>query len=140
ERVYQDRAPRGRRGAGRAAGRGGGRRDRNDRPRPTFTPREGYPAPDGSRRGSPPPQTTILPPVPAGYPQQAFTQPFAYPEAPERPSPSQLRDADGRPPDGGEHGTRVLEVPPADRDTGPQAIITQPNLARSSQVMALGTI
>jgi len=31
-------------------------------------------------------------------------------------------------------------VPPADRDTGPQAIITQPNLARSSQVMALGTI
>jgi putative peptidoglycan lipid II flippase len=76
--------------------------------------------------------------VPAGYPQQTFTQPFAYPEAPERPS--QLRDAGGRPPDGGEHGTRVLEVPSADRDTGPQAIITQPNLARSSQVMALGTV
>jgi putative peptidoglycan lipid II flippase len=135
DKASQDRAQRGgRRGAEHAAGRGAGQRDR---PRPTFTPREGYP-PDGGRRGSPPPQTTILPPVPAGYPQQAYTQPFAYPEAPEREAP--LRDGDGRPPDDAEHGTRVLEVPSAHRDTGPQAIITQPNLARSSQVMALGTI
>jgi putative peptidoglycan lipid II flippase len=76
--------------------------------------------------------------VPAGYPQQTFTQPFAYPEAPERPSPApaQLRDRDSQPPD----GTQVLEVPPAGRDTGPQGVITQPNLARSSQVMALGTV
>ena len=144
ERAYQDGANQdearrgGRRGGGHATGRGGGRRDRNDQLRPTFTPREGYPAPDGRRRGSPPPQTTILPPVPAGYPQQTFTQPFAYPEAPEREAP--LGDGDGRPPDGAEQGTRVLEVPPAHRDTGPQGIITQPNLARSSQVMALGTV
>jgi hypothetical protein len=46
------------------------------------------------------------------------------------------------PPDGEEHGTRVLDrpVPGPEQDTGPQAIITQPNLARSSQVMALGTV
>ncbi|HTU04932.1 MAG TPA: lipid II flippase MurJ, partial [Trebonia sp.] len=80
--------------------------------------------------------------MPAGYPQQTFTAPFGYPEAPERPPPR--RDAqDRRPDDSGEHGTRILERPPpgADVDSGPQAAVTtQPNLARSSQVMALGTI
>ena len=73
----------GRHGAGNGAGRGPGRRDRDGRPRPTFTPREGYePPPDGRRREDyPAAQTTFLPPVPAGYPQQSYTQPFAYPEA-----------------------------------------------------------
>jgi O-antigen/teichoic acid export membrane protein len=80
--------------------------------------------------------------VPAGYPQQSYTQPFAYPDAPERPLPRPDGQDRRQPPDGAEHGTRIIEVPSAsgDRDTGPQAIITQPNLARSSQVMALGTI
>ena len=76
--------------------------------------------------------------MPAGYPQQSFTQPFAFPEAPERPAPD-----DRRPSEDGEHRTRILEAPDrgAGRDSGPQAaIITQPNLVRSSQVMALGTI
>jgi putative peptidoglycan lipid II flippase len=80
--------------------------------------------------------------VPAGYPQQTFTQPFGYPEAQERPA--ERRGArDRRPPGGGEHGTRILERQPpgAGTDSGPRAaIITQPNLARSSQLMALGTI
>jgi murein biosynthesis integral membrane protein MurJ len=80
--------------------------------------------------------------VPAGYPQQSYTQPFAFPDAPERPLPRPAGQDRRQPPDGAEHGTHVLEVPPSGRDldTGPQAIITQPNLARSSQVMALGTI
>jgi putative peptidoglycan lipid II flippase len=134
----------GRRGAGNGAGRGPGRRDRDGRPRPTFTPREGYEPPqDGRRREDyPAAQTTFLPPVPAGYPQQSYTQPFAYPDAPERPLPRPDGQDRRQPPDGAEHGTRIIEVPSAsgDRDTGPQAIITQPNLARSSQVMALGTI
>ncbi|HEX4399568.1 MAG TPA: lipid II flippase MurJ, partial [Trebonia sp.] len=134
----------GRHGAGNGAGRGPGRRDRDSRPRPTFTPREGYePPPDDRRREDyPAAQTTFLPPVPAGYPQQSYTQPFAYPDAPERPL--QRPAGQDRPPpsDGAEHGTRIIEVPSAsgDLDTGPQAIVTQPNLARSSQVMALGTI
>ena len=134
----------GRHGAGNGAGRGAGRRDREGRPRPTFTPREGYePPPDGRRRGDyPAPQTTFLPPVPAGYPQQSYTQPFAYPQAPERPLPRPAGQ-DRRPPSDDEGlATRILEVPPPadDLGTGPQAIVTQPNLARSSQVMALGTL
>ena len=134
----------GRHGAGNGAGRGPGRRDRDGRPRPTFTPREGYePPPDGRRREDyPAAQTTFLPPVPAGYPQQFYTQPFAYPEAPERPLPRPAGQ-DQRPPSDDEGlGLRILEVPPPGDDlgTGPQAIVTQPNLARSSQVMALGTL
>ena len=134
----------GRHGAGNGAGRGPGRRDRDGRPRPTFTPREGYePPPDGGRREDyPAAQTTFLPPVPAGYPQQSYTQPFAYPEAPERPLPRPAGQ-DRRPPSDDEGlGARILEVPPPGDDlgTGPQAIVTQPNLARSSQVMALGTL
>jgi putative peptidoglycan lipid II flippase len=118
------------------------RRDRDGRPRPTFTPREGYlPPPDGRRRvGYPPPQTAIMPPVPAGYPQQSYTQPF-YPEAPERPAPRPGAEDERRPPDGGDHRPRVLQPPQRRAASGPRAaIITQPNLARSSQVMALGTI
>jgi putative peptidoglycan lipid II flippase len=134
----------GRHGAGNGAGRGPGRRDRDGRPRPTFTPREGYEPPtDGRRHGDyPAAQTTFLPPVPAGYPQQSYTQPFAYPEAPERPLPRPAGQDRRLPPDDAEHGTRVVEVPPsgADLGTGPQAIVTQPNLARSSQVMAFGTL
>ncbi|MGH3271625.1 MAG: murein biosynthesis integral membrane protein MurJ, partial [Trebonia sp.] len=133
----------GRHGAGNGAGRGPGRRDRDGQPRPTFTPGEGYePPPDGRRGDYPAAQTTFLPPVPAGYPQQSYTQPFAYPEAPERPLPRPAGQDRPLPPDGGEHGTRIVEVPPSGTGlgTGPQVIITQPNLARSSQVMALGTI
>ena len=80
--------------------------------------------------------------MPAGYPQQTFTAPFGFPEAPERPPPRRGAD-DRRPPDSGEHGTRILEREPpgAGVDSGPHAAVTtQPNLARSSQVMALGTI
>jgi len=134
----------GRHGAGNGSGRGPGRRDRDSRPRPTFTPREGYePPPDDRRREDyPAAQTTFLPPVPAGYPQQSYTQPFAYLEAPERPLPPPAGQ-DRQPPSDDEGlGTRILEVPPPGDDlgTGPRAIVTQPNLARSSQVMALGTI
>jgi putative peptidoglycan lipid II flippase len=134
----------GRHGAGNGAGRGPGRHDRDGRPRPTFTPREGYePPPDGRRREDhPAAQTTFLPPVPAGYPQQSYTQPFAYPEAPERPLPRPAGQDRRPPPDDEGLGVRILEVPPPGDDlgTGPQAIVTQPNLARSSQVMALGTL
>ena len=52
------------------------------RPRPTFTPREGYIPPADRARPAPAP-TAFLPPVPAGYPQPSF-QPFDYPEAPPR--------------------------------------------------------
>jgi hypothetical protein len=118
----------GRHGAGNGAGRGPGRRDRDGRPRPTFTPREGYePPPDGGRREDyPAAQTTFLPPVPAGYPQQSYTQPFAYPEAPEQPLPRPAGQ-DQRPPSDDEGlGLRILEVPPPGDDlgTGPQAIVT----------------
>jgi putative peptidoglycan lipid II flippase len=134
----------GRPGAGNGAGRGPGRRDRDGRPRPTFTPREGYePPPDeGRREDYQAAQTTFLPPVPAGYPQQSYTQPFAYPEAPERPLPRPAGQDRRPPPDDGDYGTRIPKVPPSGTDlgTGPQAIVTQPNLARSSQVMALGTM
>jgi putative peptidoglycan lipid II flippase len=85
-----------------------------------------------------PAPTAFLPPVPAGYPQPSF-QPYAYPEALPRPAP-RFVPSDG---DGGDNRTRVLEregdgIP----STGPQhaADNTSPNLARSSRVMALGTI
>jgi putative peptidoglycan lipid II flippase len=86
--------------------------------------------------------TAFLPPVPAGYPQPSF-QPFDYPEAPPRPAPRFV------PPDGGaaadyqDNRTRILEPDVgAVRATGPQraAESTSPNLARSSKVMALGTL
>src|SRR5262249_23271664 len=53
------------------------------------------------------------------------------PAAPARGGP------EGRQPPGGEHHTRILEVPERAPRPGPD---TQPNLARSSQVMALGTL
>ena len=121
-------------------GRHGAPRRGDDRPRPTFTPREGYlPPPDSSRRAAYPPPTAYLPPAPAGYPQD-YTQPFDYPLAPPRPAAPRRGAHDRRrPPDGGDNRTRILDVPTA--DTGPRASTdTRPNLARSSQVMALGTL
>jgi putative peptidoglycan lipid II flippase len=81
-------------------------------------------------------------PSPPGYPQQTYPVPFEYPQAPPT-APAPRRGGQGVPPPGGEHRTRILEVPVpgAPPGTGPQpSVITQPNLARSSQVMALGTL
>jgi len=132
EQQHREQQHRGRHGAPR---RGDGRGD--GRPRPTFTPREGYlPPPDASRRAAFPPPTAFLPPAPAGYPQD-YTQPFDLPQLPDAPE----RGAHDRrrPPDGGGNRTSILDVPVP--GTGPRpAADTQPNLARSSQVMALGTL
>lgn len=123
-------------------GRSGG-----GKPRPTFTPREGYvpPAPGSRARPAPAPPTAFLPPVPAGYPQPSF-QPFDYAEAPPRPAARFVpadRAAPAAPPAVQDNRTRVLspdaeEVTP----TGPQRVTdnTSPNLVRSSKVMALGTL
>ena len=124
----------------RRRGRHGAPRRGDDPPRPTFTPREGYlPPPDSSRRAAFPPPTAYLPPAPAGYPQ-TYTQPFDYPQAPPQPAAPRRGAHDRRrPPDGGDNRTRILDVPTA--DTGPRpSTDTRPNLARSSQVMALGTL
>jgi putative peptidoglycan lipid II flippase len=137
--------PRGTREDGR---RGGGKhsaqRRRDDRPRPTFTPREGYlPPPDSRQRAAYPPPTTFLP-TPPGYPPQSYPQPFEYPEAPPEPAPPRRGAHDRRrrpPPDVWENRTRILEVPAPGVGLEPQpATGPQPNLARSSQVMALGTL
>jgi len=86
--------------------------------------------------------TAFLPPVPAGYPQPSF-QPFDYPEAPPRQAPRFVPTDRGAPPDLQDNRTRVFD-PDADlvTPTGPQraAETTSPNLARSSKVMALGTV
>ena len=121
-------------------GRHGASRRGDDRPRPTFTPREGYlPPPDSSRRAAYPPPTAYLPPAPAGYPQD-YTQPFELPLAPPRPAATRRGGHDRRrPPDGGENRTRVLDVPAGEPGQRASAD-TRPNLARSSQVMALGTL
>jgi putative peptidoglycan lipid II flippase len=135
----------GQRRAGDHAGRRQGARHRgDDRPAPTFTPREGYlPPPDARRRAAYPPPTAILP-SPPGYPQQSYPQPYDYPEAPPRQAPPRRRAPGGGRPPGGDNRTRILDVPgqvPPVPGTGPQpAFDTQPNLARSSQVMALGTL
>jgi putative peptidoglycan lipid II flippase len=124
-------------------GRHGAPRRGDDRPRPTFTPREGYlPPPDIRQRAAyPPPATTFLPPL-------GYTQTFGYPEypgyseAPPRTTAPRRRAPGGRPP-GGQDRSRVLEAPevPEVPGTGPHPTAdTQPNLARSSQIMALGTI
>jgi len=106
---------------------------REVRPRPTFTPHEGH-FQDRSRPALAP--TAFFAPAPAGYPQPSF-EPFDYPEvaAPSRQGPRYVPDS-GQP-DG---STQILErdsVP-----TGPQRVFdtTSPNLARSSRVMALGTM
>ncbi|HEY0932570.1 MAG TPA: murein biosynthesis integral membrane protein MurJ [Trebonia sp.] len=115
-------------------------RGRGSRPRPTFTPREGYVPPAGRSPRPAAAPTAFLPPVPAGYPQPSF-QPYDYPEAPQtgpRFVPADL----GAPPDAQDNRTRVL-TPEAGRarSTGPQpAVDTSPNLVRSSKVMALGTL
>src|SRR6202007_1980445 len=116
-------------------------RNRNGRPRPTFTPHEGY-IPSADRARPAPVPTAFLPPVPAGYPQPSL-QPFDFPEARPRTAP-RFVPADHRPPpDGQDNRTRILEpdagqVPP----TGPQRLPddTSPNLARASKAMALGTL
>jgi putative peptidoglycan lipid II flippase len=133
--------------------RGEGRRGRHgdNRPRPTFTPREGYlPPPDRRQRAPYPPPTAFLPPP--GYPQQSYPQPLDYPEAPPRrpPPPPRRGTHDRRPPNAPdqEQRTHVLPVPgtpgvpgPETGPTGPQRTVdTQPNLARSSKAMAIGTI
>ena len=116
-------------------------RTKDGRPRPTFTPREGYVTPADRERPAPMP-TAFLPPVPAGYPQPSF-QPFDYAEAPPQPAPRFVPSERGAPADFQDNRTRVLEpdvgAVPA---TGPQraAETTSPNLARSSKVMALGTL
>jgi putative peptidoglycan lipid II flippase len=86
--------------------------------------------------------TAFLAPVPAGYPQPSF-QPFDYPEAPPRPGPRFVPSDRDAAPDLQDNRTRVLEPDAGEvTPTGPQraAETTSPNLARSSKVMALGTI
>ena len=98
--------------------------------------------PPADRARPAPAPTAFLPPVPAGYPQPSF-QPFDYPEAPPRPAPRFVPSDRRRPARLPGQPDQVLEPDaggvPA---TGPQraAENTSPNLARSSKVMALGTI
>ena len=118
-------------------------RTRNGRPRPTFTPREGY-VPGADRARPAPAPTAFLPPVPAGYPQPSF-QPFDYPEAAPRQAPRFVPADRGAPaqPDVRDNRTRILEPDAGEvTPTGPQraAETTSPNLARSSKAMALGTV
>jgi putative peptidoglycan lipid II flippase len=115
-------------------------RNSSTRPRPTFTPREGY-TPAAERDRPAPVPTAFLPPVPAGYPQPSF-QPFDYPETP-RQVPRFVPSDPNAPPVIQDNPTTILErdagqVP----STGPQraAEHTTPNLARSSKVMAIGTV
>ena len=117
-------------------------RSRGGRPRPTFTPHEGY-VPPGDRARPAPAPTAFLPIVPAGYPQPSF-EPFEYADAPAVTVPRFVPTDRGAPapPAVQDNRTRVLE-PDADQGirTGPQrAADTGPNLARSSRVMALGTV
>ncbi len=124
------------RGTGPRHSRGG-----RDRPRPTFTPREGYvPSAGRSERPAAAP-TSFMPPAPAGYPQPSF-QPFDYQDAPSRTVPRFVPADPAAPPEGQDNRTRILE-PDAGRGqpTGPQrADNTSPNLARSSKAMAVGTL
>jgi putative peptidoglycan lipid II flippase len=82
--------------------------------------------------------------VPAGYPQPSF-QPYDYPEARPRSAPRFVPADRGAPapPDVQDNRTRILE-PDAGQlpATGPQRLPTdtQPNLARSSRAMAMGTL
>jgi putative peptidoglycan lipid II flippase len=117
----------------------GGKSGSGRRARPSFTPRAGYaPPPDDRRRAPSPPPTAFFSPAPAGYPQAPVPQEFGYaPTAAPRFTPVDRQaeqDEDNR--------TRILE-PSAEgpRSTGPQrSDNTSPNLARSSRVMAFGTI
>jgi putative peptidoglycan lipid II flippase len=110
------------------------------RPRPSFTPREGYAPPDGRRRETAPPPTAFFSPAPAGYQPVPVPEEYGYaPTAAPRFTPvdrqAQRDDQDNR--------TRILERPIGEAPaTGPQrtADDTSPNLARSSRAMAFGTI
>jgi putative peptidoglycan lipid II flippase len=106
---------------------------RDVRPRPSFTPHEG---PVHGRSRPTPAPTAFFPPAPAGYPQPSF-EPYDYPEVAAPPRQATRFVPDSEAPEG---STRILE-----RDsvaTGPQraAVTTSPNLARSSRVMAFGTL
>jgi murein biosynthesis integral membrane protein MurJ len=133
----------GQRRAGDQAGQRQGVRHRGDDwPRPTFTPREGYfPPPDTGRHVAYPPPEMYMPAP--GIPQD-YTQPFNFPQELSRiPAPSRRAPDGGQPPDGEDSRTRVIEVPevPEAPDGGPPPrAVAQPNLARSSAVMALGTL
>jgi len=125
---------------GRAA-QGGRHGKTGGRPRPSFTPREGYVPSAGRERPAPAP-TAFLPPVPAGYPQPSF-QPFDFPQAPPRPAPRFVPTERSTTPDAQDNRTRVLEPDAAQAPpTGPQQLThdTSPNLTRSSKAMALGTL
>ena len=110
------------------------------RPRPSFTPREGYAPADGRRRETAPPPTAFFSPAPAGYQPVPVPEEYGYaPTAAPRFTPvdrqEQRDDQDNR--------TRILERPVGQAPaTGPQrtADDTSPNLARSSRAMAFGTI
>jgi putative peptidoglycan lipid II flippase len=119
------------------------------RPQPAFTPREGYvPPPEPWRQAAhPQPARSFAAP---GYPQPAFTR-HPYGEAPPHPGEPRPGSTDGNSSWGRrdwpeDDQTAVLHIPwPTEfggvagtepqRDAG-----TQPNLARSSKAMALGTI
>jgi putative peptidoglycan lipid II flippase len=109
------------------------------RPRPSFTPREGY-APDSRRRDAAPPPTAFFSPAPAGYQPVPVPEEYGYPPAAApRFTPVDRRDEQ----DDGDNRTRILERPEFEPpSTGPQRAFdnTSPNLARSSKAMALGTI
>ncbi len=121
-------------------------RGKDGKPRPSFTPREGYvPPPPGSRARPAPVQTAFMPPVPAGYPLPSF-QPFDFVDAPPQSYPRFVPADPAAPPPPAEAGsayTSVIDRVPADvTPTGPQQVTetTQPNLARSSKAMAIGTV
>jgi putative peptidoglycan lipid II flippase len=110
------------------------------RPRPSFTPREGYAPTDGRRRETAPPPTAFFSPAPAGYQPVPVPEEFGYPPAPApRFTPVDRQSQ----PDDQDNRTRILERPVGEApSTGPQraADDTSPNLARSSRAMAFGTI
>ena len=131
-----------RRGGDQAGRRQGAQRRGGDRPRPTFTPHGGYLRPPDARRRAAYPPPIAYTPTP-GIPQD-YARPFGYPEAlPQSAPPGRDAPDGGRPPDGGADRTRVLEVPEVPEAGGGgsrPSTGSQPNLARSSQVMALGTL
>jgi putative peptidoglycan lipid II flippase len=121
-------------------------RGKDGKPRPSFTPREGQVPPSPASRARPAPvQTAFMPPVPAGYPLPSF-QPFDFVDAPPQSYPRFVPadpTAPPPPPEAGSAYTSVIDRVPADvAPTGPQQVTetTQPNLARSSKAMALGTV
>jgi len=125
-----------RRAGKRAAPRKGARRPGEDQPGPTSDPWERYFRPPDSRQRAAYPPPTVSPPRP-GVPQN-HKEPFRYPE----PLPRRRAPGGGRPPDGEDDRTLALEIPwvPEGPGTGSQPRVgTQPNLARSSAVMAVGT-